>query len=175
MLINQTIDFMTHIKRREFLKQTARAGVASCALLACSNLNAFHVLDRILSGDEVPDPLKLNYCGYKCPEDCQFRMASEKNDVELKKEAYKNWAIKERFGVEFDAEKIFCFGCKNEEMPEGVVLKNCTVRKCAIEKGVDCCIECDELADCKRELWDRFPDFKLKVIEMQKTYMASLK
>ena len=63
--------------------------------------------------DKIPDPKKINYCGYTCPEDCKFLVASVKNDLVLKKEAYEIWEMKERFGVvEFEADKIFCFGCK---------------------------------------------------------------
>ena len=57
--------------------------------------------------DEDIDPKKLMYCGYTCPEECKFLIASVKNDKELRKEAYDLWKIKERFDIEFDPEKIF--------------------------------------------------------------------
>jgi hypothetical protein len=117
------------------------------------------------------DPKKLMYCGYKCPEECKFLKASLENDIDMKKEAYEQWKIKERFNVDFDAEKIFCYGCKNTEKPDGVVLANCTVRSCVISKEYDCCIECLELVDCDKDLWTRFPDFKKHVIELQKKYL----
>jgi hypothetical protein len=118
------------------------------------------------------NPKELNYCGYKCPEDCAFLKGSVENNIELKKQAYKDWKIEERFGIAFNADDIFCFGCKNTEKPEGVVLKNCTVRSCAMEKGIDCCIECADLTGCDKDLWTRFPDFKKMVIEMQQKYRA---
>ena len=42
----------------------------------------------------------------------------------------------------------------------------------AREKGIDCCIECNELPECDRDLWSRFPTFRDQVVEMQKKYRA---
>lgn len=122
---------------------------------------------------KIPDPKKLNYCGYTCPKDCQFLEASVKNDTELKKKAYETWHIKERYNVDLDAKKTFCFGCKNNDKPAGVVMLNCTVRQCAIDKKFDSCIECKELKDCGKDLWIRFPDFKNAVIKMQTVYLEN--
>ena len=91
--------------------------------------------------------------------------------MELKKEAYISWQIKERFGIEFEPEKIFCYGCKAKGKPEGIVLTNCTVRSCVISKKLDCCIECNNLSECVEELWIRYPEFKTYVIELQEKYL----
>jgi hypothetical protein len=123
--------------------------------------------------DDVPDPKKLNYCGYTCPEDCPMKKATLENNVELKKDAYKNWRIEKKYGIPFDPDKIFCYGCKTEEKALGLVVEKCSVRNCAIEKGYDCCIECDLLAGCDKEIWKTFPDFHNAVIEMQKKYRAA--
>jgi hypothetical protein len=125
-----------------------------------------------ISKDKI-DPAKLNYCGYQCPENCPFLKGSLENDIKLKKEAYDQWKIKARFNVDFDPKKIFCYGCKKSEKPEGIVLVNCTVRRCAMEKELDCCIECNELISCEKDLWSRFPDFKKQVIKMQEEYEKS--
>jgi hypothetical protein len=123
----------------------------------------------ILSKIKEPvDPKTLNYCGYKCPPECPFLQASEKNDAELKRDVYEKWKLKERYNINFEPDKIFCFGCKNKEKPEGVVLLNCTVRQCVILKEIDCCVECSDLPGCQKELWSRYPEFKKQVIEMQK-------
>ena len=155
------------IKRREFLIKGSRAGAACCAMMLGAHRFSF---GNALN--EPIDPRSLNYCGYKCPADCRFLQASVKNDPELKKEAYRVWKIQEKYNIDFDAEKIFCFGCKNREKPEGVVLTNCTVRQCVISKGLECCIECRELNDCKKELWSQFPDFKKQMIQLQKQYFT---
>lgn len=158
-------------KRREFIRQVTCAGICCCFLLhrkkVSSMKDIFHIKD-----EEKPDPEKLCYCGYVCPEDCPFLKGTLDNDVELKKEAYTSWQIKERFDVEFDPEKIFCYGCKSEGKPEGIVLTNCTVRSCVISKKLDCCIECDNLTECTEDLWTRFPEFRKSVIEMQKKYLT---
>ncbi|WP_372653452.1 DUF3795 domain-containing protein [Draconibacterium sp.] len=148
--------------RRQFI---INSSVTGCAILLSGKLSAFTFPEN-----ELPDPKKLNYCGYTCPADCQFLEASEKNDVELKKKAYEQWKIEEHYGIAFEAEKIFCFGCKNSDKPAGVVLTNCTVRACAIDKQFDSCIQCKQLKNCDKDLWKRFPDFHKSVITMQKTY-----
>lgn len=161
--------------RRNFIFKGAQACIGTCALMAFNSGLSMGNSYKFFSTDDPIDPKKLNYCGYKCPTDCKFLNGSVNNNIELKKEAYELWKIKERFGVEFDPEKIFCFGCKTSDKPEGIVLKNCTVRSCSIEKGYDCCIECEELSACQKELWERFPDFKKYVIEMQGKYLAGQK
>jgi len=42
-----------------------------------------------------------------------------------------------------------------------------------MEKEKECCIECDDLTTCDKDLWSRFPEFKTKVIEMQKVYLGA--
>ena len=146
--------------------------VTGCALLLSGKLLANDAF--IHFQNQKPDPKKLNYCGYTCPKDCVFLEASVKNDVELKKKAYETWEMKDRFGVaEFDAEKIFCFGCKTTDKPVGIRLQKCDVRNCAIDKKLDSCIECKELSACEKDLWKKFPDFKKAVIKMQNDYQKA--
>lgn len=123
--------------------------------------------------DKIPDPKKLNFCAYTCPENYQFLEASVKNDTELKKKAFETWKIKERYNVDFDPKTSFCFGCKNKDKPVGVVMSNCTVRACAIEKKHDACIQCKELTTCDEGLWTRFPEFHKSVIKMLATSLES--
>jgi hypothetical protein len=157
--------------RREFVLNSSRLGL-SCGVFAfCSK---FNMVGNFLS-DDVPDPKKLNYCGYVCPADCPMYVATIENNDDKKKEAYITWKIEERHGVAFDPGQVFCYGCKSPGKPEGIVLKHCTVRQCAIEKGYDCCIACDDLPDCDLDLWKRFPEFHKAVIEMQKIYKAAEK
>jgi hypothetical protein len=155
------------IKRRDFLKASGQLGLAGCALMFCGNVNA---AEALLAGDEVPDPKKLNYCGYTCPEKCDFLMATINNDPEAKKACFEQWHIKERYGLEYDEKTAFCWGCKVEDKPEGVVLNACTVRSCCKEKGFDCCIECKELSSCDKDLWTRFPKFYDGVKKLQQKY-----
>ena len=149
------------IDRRTFIS----TGATMCGLCVCSQFPLV-----ALAGEEKIDPKKRNFCGYKCPEDCTFLKATLADDVEMKKKAWEEWKIEERYGAEFDEEQAFCYGCKELDKPEGMVLSRCTVRQCAREKEYDCCIECDELKTCDKDLWKRFPTFHEQVVEMQEKY-----
>ncbi len=154
------------LKRRDFITRCFGAGVACSALSHGVFLSA-------QDQDTKPDPKKLEYCGYKCPDDCPLRKGTLENNPDLKKKAYEAFEFKKKFEIEFDENKVFCYGCKAKDKPESLVVKACTVRACVIEKGYDCCIQCDSLAKCDKELWSRFPQFKETVIKMQKEYKAS--
>ena len=156
------------LKRRDFLIKSCQAGITCCAIAYSTKVNG--MMSFLDPKDEKPDPEKLNYCGYKCTQDCKLLKATIDNNTDLKKEVYKEWKFKEKYGIDFEQDKIFCWGCKLKDKPLGISVSNCTVRKCAISKKFECCIECKELESCKKELWDNFPDFKKVVIEMQKKY-----
>ncbi len=152
---------MNPINRRSFLKK----GTGCCLVLAGAGSFAF-------AADEKPDPKSLNYCGYKCPDDCKMYLAGKSDDEALKKEAFKMWKLEEKYGVSYSPEIVFCEKCKGTDDPKSLVLSKCTVRQCAIEKGYDCCIECEELSKCEKELWKTFPQFKEQVVKMQEAYKA---
>ena len=152
---------MKSIKRREFLK----SGVGCCVLLAGASTFAF-------AADEKPDPKKLNYCGYKCPDDCKMFLAGKSTDDALKREAFKMWRLQEKYEVNYSPEIVFCEKCKGTDDPKSLLLSNCSVRNCAIEKEYDCCIECDDLKSCDKEIWTTFPQFKEQVLKMQQAYKA---
>jgi hypothetical protein len=160
----------TELKRRDFISTCFKAGVTCCALTYGTALTA---QDTVKKQDVKPDPKSLNYCGYKCPSECPLYKATLENNTELKKKAYEDFKFKEKFGVEFDPEKVFCFGCKLKDKPLSINVKACTVRKCAIAKGYECCIQCNDLTGCNKELWVSFPKFKEAVIVMQKKYRAT--
>ena len=155
------------LKRREFIRHGSHACIACAAFLATPD-----ILSGIcLREEDLPELTDLCYCGYQCPDDCKLLKATMENVPDLKKEAYEEWQIKELYHIDFDPEKIFCYKCKNPDKPEGIILTNCSVRRCAIEKELECCISCKELPGCDKDLWSRFPEFHRKVIEMQKAYL----
>jgi hypothetical protein len=160
----------TELKRRDFISTCFKAGVTCCALTYGTALTA---QDTVKKQDVKPDPKSLNYCGYKCSSQCPLYKATVENNTELKKKAYEDFKFKEKYGVEFDPEKVFCFGCKLKDKPLSINVKACTVRNCAIAKSYECCIQCNELTGCNKELWASFPKFKEAVIEMQKKYRAT--
>jgi hypothetical protein len=160
----------TELKRRDFVTTCFKAGIACCAL---SYGNSLTGQDPLQDQKVKPDPKKLEYCGYKCPADCPLKKGTLENNLELKKKAYEAFKFKEKYGVDFDADKVFCYGCKVQDKPLGLNVKACTVRTCVIGKGYDCCIQCEGLAKCDKELWTSFPDFRKAVIEMQKRYLSA--
>jgi hypothetical protein len=158
----------TAIKRREFFSTCLKAGAACCLLMSGTGIFAQDDKNKT----EKPDPKLLNYCGYKCTNECPLYKGTIENNVEQKKKAYETFKWKEKFGVDFDADKIFCWGCKLTDKPLSINVKACTVRVCCIEKGFDSCIQCDGLTNCDKELWISFPKFKEAVISMQKKYKS---
>ena len=157
------------LKRRDFITCCFKAGVTCCALYYGTDMTAQAILKK---QDVKPDPKNLEYCGYKCPPECPLKKGTLENNVELKKKAYADFKFREKYYVEFDPEKVFCYGCKIKDKPLSIPVKACTVRKCVIEKGYECCIQCDGLATCDKELWKSFPKFREAVIEMQKKFKA---
>jgi hypothetical protein len=155
----------TDVKRREFISKCFKAGAAGCALLYGNSLFGQETIKLKKS-----DLKGLTYCCYKCTIECPTYKATIENSTEQKKKVYENAKWKEKYGIEFDPEKVFCFGCKVTDKPLGINVKACTVRKCAIEKGYDCCVECNGLAECDKKLWQDYPDFKKIVIGVQKNY-----
>jgi len=155
--------------RRDFLQKGACLLIAGGAAGFYSRLNAA----GLFRDESLPNPKKLEYCGYSCPSDCQLYVASVENNDEKKREAYKLWGIREKYGMEFDGEKIFCYKCKTDGRPVGIVVEKCTVRQCCMAKGYDCCIQCKELTSCDKPLWKDYPGLYKEVIEMQKKYMEA--
>jgi hypothetical protein len=58
--------------------------------------------------------------------------ATTENNIELKKKAYADFKFKEKHGIDFDPENVFCYGCKIQDKPLGIPVKSCTVRSCVI-------------------------------------------
>jgi hypothetical protein len=158
----------TEFRRRDFIATCFKAGAIGCAMSFCPALAA---QDLLKNQDGKPDPKKLEFCGYKCPADCTLKKGTLENNIELKKKAYAEFKFREKYGTNFDPEKVFCYGCKSAgNKPISMPVKACKVRKCVIDKGYESCIQCDRLAKCDKELWANFPKFRDTVIEMQKKY-----
>ena len=160
----------TELKRRDFVGKCFKAGVACGALVYGNSMLA---QDPAKKQEQKPDPKSLTYCGFKCSPQCNLYKASVENNAELKKKAYEEFKMKEKYNIDFDPDKVFCFGCKTKDKPLSVVLTSCTVRKCAMGKGYECCIECSGLEACEQKLWKDFPQFKDNVIKMQKAYKGA--
>jgi hypothetical protein len=162
----------TDLLRREFLKSCSQAGLC-CGFLLCSLNSRAEEEDTEIPKEkkEPPDPEKLTYCGHQCNMKCDLYKATVENDLELKKKVHKEWQFKEQHGVDFDADIVFCHGCKVEDKPKNLILNKCTVRKCVIEKKLASCIQCKALKKCDQELWTRFPKFKEHIEKIQVDYV----
>jgi hypothetical protein len=159
----------TELKRRDFISKCLKAGAAGCALL-CGNS---------LFGQEIfklkkADLKTITYCCYRCSMECPTYKATIENSTDLKKKVYENAKWKEKYGIEFDPDKVFCFGCKpSPDKTLSINVKACTVRNCAIEKGYDCCIECNGLITCDKKLWVSYPEHRELVLKFQKLYQKA--
>lgn len=166
----KNINLSQSSSRREFIKQSSKLGFLCC--IGCMGAGGFHKLKAEgMMRQSVPDPKQLNYCGYICPAECPMKAAGLSDDIEKKRTAYEQWRLKERYGLEFDPDQILCNGCKTDQEELGMAVSHCPVRKCAMEKGVDCCIECENLAECDKVLWTEFPDFHKYVLGMREAYL----
>lgn len=159
----------TEIRRREFVCKFLKAGAAGFALVYSNRLFAAGPNQQV----QKPDLKSLTYCGFKCTDKCTLYRATIEDNSELRKKAFEEFKFKEKFNVEYDQAKVFCWGCKPGDKPLSINVSACAVRKCTIEKGYECCIECSALKSCDKELWKNFPQFKLKVLEAQKIYNNS--
>ena len=161
--------------RRDFLKHCSQLGM-SCAFLLCGK-NIMAAKASIVASQEKKkdlDPDKFTYCGYQCKQ-CELLKATLNNDEELKKKVYKTWKWKEQYGIEYDPDKVFCYGCKADDKPSNPVLDKCQVRKCAREKELAACFQCEELKSCDKEYWAKYPQQKTYTLKLQEKYKESIK
>jgi hypothetical protein len=160
------------LDRRDFIKHCSLC----CSFFICyPKTFAFQENQQSTENNKAPDPEELTYCGFKCDRNCELFKATEKNDIELKKKVYEQWKWQEKFSIEFDADKVFCYGCKVEDKPYNIILQKCTVRKCSRERKLSSCIQCKKLKECDKELWTTFPDFKNQVEKLQEDYITLTK
>jgi hypothetical protein len=84
-------------------------------------------------------------CGLDCMT-CDARIATVKNDDELRKATAEKWKV--AYNVpDLTYQKINCTGCL-EEGPKLDHCLECEIRKCAGSKGFVTCADCDEMDIC---------------------------
>lgn len=158
-------------KRRDFLKKVSCMGVGGAFFLCCPlKMKGNGAAQSEQKGKKKLDLDKLTYCAYQCTEACELYKATVTNDEKLKKKVFTTWKWKEKFKLTYDPKIVFCHGCKTKDKPMNVVLKKCTVRKCAMEKKLASCIQCPELKVCKKELWIQYPQHRDYVLKLKKKY-----
>jgi hypothetical protein len=132
--------------RRTFLKIGATYGtglVIGCSSLSgCANLTK---TDATTKKEKKMNEI-IAYCGLSC-HSCAIYLATREQDPKKKREMRVDIAkqIKEHYGQECKPEDVTdCDGCKTETGRLNSGSKNCHIRKCARQKGLENCAHCNE-------------------------------
>jgi hypothetical protein len=89
---------------------------------------------------------RIAYCCLDC-EKCDAYRATVKKDDALRAEVAARWQMK--------PEQVECLGCKSTK-----ALFNCTLKKCAVKRGLPTCAHCPDFPGCKDEQWTKFPKLR---------------
>ena len=84
---------------------------------------------------------EIAYCGLECTV-CTAFIATERDDDQKRLEVAELWST--LYKADIKARDINCLGCKSEG---GRLFKHCSVcevRKCARQRGLENCAECDD-------------------------------
>jgi hypothetical protein len=82
----------------------------------------------------------IAFCGIVC-DDCRALIATQRNDIGLKKEVAKAWSTEKE---PLEPEDINCDGCLTTGKRLFKFCEVCRVRLCGREKGVENCAHCRE-------------------------------
>ncbi len=85
-------------------------------------------------------------CGLDC-ETCDARIATVKNDDELREKTARKWSEMNNV-PEITADTINCMGCRTDGVKFAFCSNHCEIRKCVHQKGFDTCGDCQELDNC---------------------------
>ena len=91
--------------------------------------------------------LLLALCGLKCAE-CEAYIAQQKNDDDMRAQVAQKWNSEQ---YPLTSEDINCDGCKSTEGNIMPWMKDCFMRKCGLERGVETCAHCSEYSCEKLE------------------------
>ncbi len=89
----------------------------------------------------------IAYCGLDC-ESCDARIATVKNDDELREKTAQKWNAMNN-APEITAATINCMGCRADGVKFAYCSDYCEIHKCASRKGFNTCGDCDELDSCQ--------------------------
>jgi hypothetical protein len=149
--------------RRAFLKNTIAAGAGLAA--GCGFLSGCVCCKKGKSAPAADASRNFSHLAYCCLEclKCDLFIATRDNNEKLKAEVAQKWNVTK--DKNFKLEDFNCFGCKSEKL--GYFCRNCTVKKCAVNKGLPTCAHCDDLDSCDQKLWKDFPWIKEKAIKLK--------
>ncbi len=98
----------------------------------------------------MSDEKIVAFCGIVCTE-CPAFLARKNDDDELRRKTAERWSSPE-FPIK--AESIDCYGCFATDKKMMEFCRQCRIRNCGVEKGVENCAYCDEYPCLKlEELW----------------------
>ena len=86
----------------------------------------------------------ISCCGLDCAT-CDARIATIKNDNELRIQTAEKWKV--QYNPNLTPDMINCTGCREE----GVKFSHCNdceIRNCVHSKGFQTCADCDKLESC---------------------------
>lgn len=87
----------------------------------------------------------ISCCGLNCAT-CDARIATIKNDDELRKATADKWRVSFN-SPEITPEMINCTGCRSEGVKFGYC-EMCEIRKCVKARGFNTCGDCREMETC---------------------------
>ena len=85
-------------------------------------------------------------CGLDC-EGCDARIATLKNDDELREKTAALWS--QLNGVEITKEMVNCTGCRTPGAKTPYCSDFCQIRKCTMEKNMETCGDCPQMEHCE--------------------------
>lgn len=88
----------------------------------------------------------IAYCGLDC-EKCDARLATLKDNHELREKTAKLWS--ELNGVAITADMINCMAAVQTTLKRRFAVVLCPIRKCALDKGVETCGDCENIKQCQ--------------------------
>ena len=89
----------------------------------------------------------IAFCGLDC-ETCEARLATIRNDEELRIKTARRWS--ELNGVEITPDMINCEGCRTDGVKTPYCGFMCQIRQCALGKNVSTCGDCPEMETCEK-------------------------
>ena len=89
----------------------------------------------------------IAFCGLDC-EKCDAFIATKNNDQALREKTAKLWS--ELNNVPILPEHINCEGCRVDGVKTFYCSTLCEIRKCALNKGMETCGDCQEMATCPK-------------------------
>lgn len=85
-------------------------------------------------------------CGLDC-ENCDARIATVRNDNELREKTARLWS-EMNHTPEITAATINCMGCRTDGAKFAYCSNYCEIRKCVQAKGLNTCGDCPEIERC---------------------------